>query len=119
MTKTDIGKKAMISALEKSLGVVATACKIVGMARETHYQWYRKDEDYKKKVDDISELTIDFAESKLHKQIEDGNITAIIFFLKTKAKHRGYIERQEVDNSGTLTIKKIIEGSQDGDNSPE
>jgi transcriptional regulator of acetoin/glycerol metabolism len=30
-------KKAMIEALEQSLGVVTTACKIVGISRNTHY----------------------------------------------------------------------------------
>ena len=30
-------KKAMVDALEKSLGVVTTACKSVGIDRGTHY----------------------------------------------------------------------------------
>ena len=34
-------------------------------------------------------------EGQLLSQIRRGNITAIIFFLKTKAKHRGYVERHE------------------------
>ena len=42
-------------------------------------------------------MAIDFAESQLHKQIRDGNSTATIFFLKTKGKKRGYVERQEIE----------------------
>ena len=36
--KTDINKKAMIIALEKSLGIVTPACKNVGISRDTHYR---------------------------------------------------------------------------------
>jgi len=40
MTKTDnIKKQAMIEALTDSLGVVTIACKKVGIARNTHYEW--------------------------------------------------------------------------------
>ena len=97
MTKTDIHKKAMLDALEKSLGVVTSACKSVGIARQTHYEWMKEDILYKTAVDELSDVAIDFAESQLHKQIREGNSTATIFFLKTKGKKRGYIERQEVD----------------------
>jgi hypothetical protein len=90
----------MIEALEKSLGVVTSACKQVGIARQTHYEWYSEDADYKAAVDSIADVAIDFAESQLHKQIKEGNSTATIFFLKTKGKKRGYVERQEIDAVG-------------------
>ena len=100
MTKTDTHKKAMIEALEKSLGVVTSACKSVGIARQTHYTWMREDEEYKDAVDAIGDVALDFAESQLHKQIQDGNSTATIFYLKTKGKKRGYVERQEIEQTG-------------------
>ena len=90
-------KKAMIEALEKSLGVVTTACKNVGINRKTHYDWLLKDAEYKKQVESIEDIAIDFAESKLHKQIDKGDTTATIFYLKTKGKKRGYVERIEKD----------------------
>lgn len=86
----------MIEALEKSLGVVTTACKSVGIARQTHYEWFKEDENYRRAVEDIADVALDFAESKLHKQIEQGDTTACIFYLKTKGKKRGYVERQEI-----------------------
>ena len=39
MDKTEHHKKAMLEALEKSLGVVTSACKSVGIGRTTHYLW--------------------------------------------------------------------------------
>ena len=99
MDRTEQHKKAMLDALEKSLGVVTSACKTVGIGRTTHYLWMDSDSEYKAAVDSLSDVALDFAESQLHKQIKDGNSTATIFFLKTKGKKRGYVERQELDVS--------------------
>ena len=94
-TKSDILKKQILIALEKSLGVVTSACKNVGVARSTFYDWYNGDEEFKKSVDSIEDIALDFAESQLHKQIKDGNVTATIFYLKTKGTKRGYIEKHD------------------------
>ena len=95
LSNTDILKKQIIKALEQSLGVVTVACKNVGIARQTFYEWYKNDEEFKKSVDSIEDIALDFAESQLHKQIKDGNVTATIFYLKTKGVKRGYVERQD------------------------
>jgi hypothetical protein len=97
MDKTEQHKRAMLDALEKSLGVVTAACKAVGIGRTTHYLWMQEDAEYRAAVEGLSDVALDFAESQLHKQIKDGNSTATIFYLKTKGKKRGYIERQEVE----------------------
>lgn len=112
MTKTDTTKKAMLSALEKSLGVVTTACKSVGISRETHYKWLREDESYKESVDDLVNVALDFAETQLHKQISKGNPTSTIFYLKTKGKNRGYVERQEIQHDGGEGLRiEIVDGN--------
>ncbi len=99
----------MLDALEKSLGVVTSACKTVGIGRTTHYLWLQEDKEYKAAVEELSDVAIDFAESQLHKQIKEGNSTATIFFLKTKGKKRGYVERQEVDvSSGKLFQIEVL-----------
>ena len=109
MDRTEQHKKAMLDALEKSLGVVTAACKSVGVGRTTHYLWMDTDPEYKAAVEELSDVAIDFAESQLHKQIKDGNSTATIFFLKTKGKKRGYIERQEIDvSSGKLFQIEVL-----------
>ena len=112
MTNSDINKNRMIEALEKSLGIVTTACKKVGISRQTHYRWTEEDEAYKIAVDSISDIALDFAESQLHKQIQEGNSTSTIFYLKTKGKKRGYIEKSEVDmnanHSGEIKIVREI-----------
>lgn len=93
--KTLHNKKALIEAMEKSLGVVTQACKIVGVSRWTYYDYYNNDKEFAKEIDEIQNIALDFAESQLHKQISSGNISGIIFYLKTKGKNRGYVERTE------------------------
>lgn len=99
MNKTEQHKKAIIEALEKSLGVVTTACKKVGIGRTQFYQWLKDDKEFAEQVDDIQNIALDFAESQLHKQIGEGNTSATIFYLKTKGKNRGYIQRVEQEHT--------------------
>jgi len=107
INKIQQNKRRLIEAMEKSLGVVTTACKLAGLDRGTYYNYYNDDPDFAKQCDDIENIVIDFAESQLHKQIKDGNPTSTIFFLKTKGKKRGYFEKQvnENINSGMLQIQ--------------
>jgi len=93
----DTQKKAMLEALERSLGIVSTACQAANISRQTHYNWMKADREYADAVNELANRTLDFAESHLHKLIKDGNPAATIFFLKTKGKGRGYVERQEIE----------------------
>ena len=102
----------MIDALVKHLGIVTNACKEVGIARQTHYEWYAEDPKYKNAVDDISEVALDFAEEMLFEQMRKKDTTAIIFYLKTRGKSRGYIEK--VDHGiifDSPPVIKIIKGN--------
>jgi len=109
MNKTEQHKKAILEALEKSLGVVTTSCKKVGIGRTQFYNWLNDDNEFRTKVNDIQNVALDFAESQLHKQIGDGNTSATIFYLKTKGKNRGYVERQEITGAEGMPTNFQIE----------
>jgi predicted transcriptional regulator len=103
-----IKKETLLKALEKSLGVVTVACKKAEIPRSTFYKWLNDDEKFAKDVTDIENIALDFAESQLHKQIADNSTPATIFYLKTKGKKRGYVERQEITGAdGTPSNVKI------------
>jgi len=84
----------------KRCGNVSKTCEAVGIGRTTFYNWYKLREDFAQEIDNIKEAVIDNVEDKLIEKIEAGDITAIIFFLKTRAKHRGYAEKLEVSQQG-------------------
>jgi hypothetical protein len=97
VTKSDTLKKKLLEALEQSLGIVTDACKMAELSRQSHYRWLKDDELYREAVEAIQDMALDFAESSLYQQIREKNTPATIFYLKTKGKHRGYIERTEID----------------------
>ena len=101
--KTKHNKKQLLEALEQSLAIVTTACKKVGVSRKTYYEYYKTDPEFKASVDDLSNVALDFAESHLHKQIKNGIPASTIFYLKTKGKKRGYIEKSEVDVNNSVS----------------
>ncbi len=88
-------KEAVLEALNKSSGIVASACKAANISRFTFYKWYNEDEDFREKVDDVRELQKDFAEALILKKMKEGDTTMIIFYAKTQMKDRGYSERVE------------------------
>lgn len=120
--RTKIKKKEMITALEKELGIVTAACKRTGISRKTHYNWLEQDPRYAEKVAEMPERTLDFVENALFKNIKAGVPSAQIFYLKTKGKRRGFVEKQEIEHMGKLDNKfevEIIEVLKEEDNSFE
>lgn len=97
------------------MGNVSKACKAANISRQTFYDWM-KDKQFAGKVDEVREGLLDFAEHQLLSNIRDGKTAEILFYLKTKGKGRGYIERQEVDTVGDKMFEvKIVKNETDTD----
>jgi adenosylcobinamide amidohydrolase len=105
---TKIKKDKMLVALQQSMGVVSSACTKAGVSRSQHYVWMEEDKEYKEAVYNVSEMAIDLAEASLLNQIREGNTSATIFYLKTKGKNRGYVERTELSMPDNTPIKVHI-----------
>ena len=103
-------KEVVLDALNKSSGIVASACKAAGISRFTFYKWLKEDSDFAEKVEDIKELQKDFAEALILKKMKEGDTTMIIFYAKTQMKDRGYTERKEItgkDGEDLIRSKEI------------
>ena len=114
-------KENLLKALEKSLGVVTTACNQAKLSRHTFYEYCKDDANFQMRVNEITEEAIDFVESKLYDHIRDGNIASAIFYLKTKAKNRGYSERFEIEGNtkSTISIEPYIKPDLLGEGEPD
>ncbi len=103
-----IKKESLLKALENSLGIISTACNNTGIGRTTFYRWYNEDEDFKKKVDDIENIKLDYVETQLMKNIQNQDTRSIIFYLQHKGHKRGYIQKQNINlTANDEDIKKV------------
>ena len=99
------GKKAISEKITEKRGNLSAVARSFGRSRTWIYKTLNdKYPELWDVVEDARESLIDDAESELQKQMFKGNITALIFFLKTQGKKRGYIERQEIEHDGKLVI---------------
>ena len=76
---------------------VSKACEAVNIARCTYYAWIDKSDIFAQKRAEAEESIYDRVEDSLMNLIDDGNVTAVIFYCKTKMKKRGYIESMTID----------------------
>ena len=113
--KTD-KKDLVIECLERSLGIVTPAVKEAGISRDTFYKWYKTDTDFKAKVDDINEVTLDFVENQLLKKIKEGSEKSIMFYMRYKARKRGYTDNVDITSNGnTIWVAKFPNNRKDDD----
>jgi hypothetical protein len=103
--KSRQNKLRLVEAMHKSLGIVTQACAAVGVHRDTYYEYYKKDAEFKRQIDDIQNVALDFVEGQLFKQINKGEVSSTIFYLKTKGKNRGFVERSEVEVAEVKSFK--------------
>ena len=82
-------------AIQDANGILTVAARKLGCSRSTVYNYIDRYKAVKAAYAEANESNIDLVETKLMENIIGGNVAAQIFFLKTKAKHRGYVERTE------------------------
>ncbi len=93
-------KKILLEQFKK-VPIVQLACEKTGISRATYYRWRQEDTDFAKKADaylaESVDIVNDMAESKLLSLIKEGNMTAIIYWLKHR--HKAYSTRVELSGS--------------------
>jgi len=94
-TSDDV-KKKFPDYLVETYGIVGAACQKAGIHRGTYYKWRKADPEFAKICDEVEIVTHSFVEDKLLAKIAQDDTTAIIFYCKTKLRHKGYSERVEL-----------------------
>ena len=105
-------KSELIKAIKDSGGIMST------IANRLNCDWHTADKKIREAdlldlLNDEKETLLDLAESKLIQNIQEQDNTAIIFYLKTQGKKRGYIERSEVQNDVSLTVTELTPEQRD------
>lgn len=96
-------KAQVAAALQESNGFQTEAARILGCSHTSVRRYLEKYPSLREVLEEQQEKLLDFAESKLIQAIKSGEIAAIIFYLKTKGRARGYVEKTE------LTLRTLDE----------
>lgn len=86
-------------------GNVGEACKMMQLGRDVYLKWLNDDPNFRFDVMVLVEEMGDFVENALLKKIQDGDTQAIMFYCKTKLKHRGYQEDAKASTTGPSKTK--------------
>jgi hypothetical protein len=114
-------KARVIEVLREFDGVIKYACHEAKISRSTFYNWKETDPEFKAQVDEIAEEATDEMEYTFLQKCrgvkavdQDGIVykvppdtTALIFYLKTKGKDRGYTEKQTFD-IGSIDVNVTV-----------
>lgn len=110
-------ERNFIKRLEEKRGIIGAACRSMGISRTTYYRWKKKDVDFAEAADDAVSGQVDEVEGKLLDLIESGETAAVIFYMKTKGRDRGYgekyvpeVEREEPERKMDPKAAKIMGG---------
>ncbi|KKT30745.1 MAG: hypothetical protein UW18_C0011G0006 [Microgenomates group bacterium GW2011_GWF1_44_10] len=98
-------KQDLVDAIHKYNGNISAIARAFGITRSAIYDYIEKRPELKDIIQDERESILDDAESELFKQAKRGNLSALIFFLKTQGKKRGYVERSEITGSEGAAIR--------------
>jgi hypothetical protein len=105
--KQQFTAEEVAAAVYEAKGLASIAAKRLGCTAHTVRNYAAKYPTVREAITQAREDLKDFAESKLLQAIDRGEVVPIIFFLKTQAKDRGYVERNEVEHSGSLDVTKL------------
>ena len=108
-TKKEDTAQRIINNMNAAHGLLTSVSKLTGIGYRTVCRYAAENAEVQEAIIQAKECALDYAESKLFTAIKKGSMTAIIFYLKTQGKKRGYIERQEVTGAEgapiTFTMK--------------
>ena len=102
-------KQKFLFALRSSHGIIKSACEETGISRMTVHRWRKADPNFNEEMEAImKDDQFDFVESKLMERIKGGDTVAIIFYLKTKGKNRGYSEKAVPDAPAKAVPPEVL-----------
>lgn len=94
VTKTQLKKAKAVELWRETKGHISNICRALGINRGTFYLWLKNDPNFSTSLlDSESELNDDIREALIQK-CADGDMTAIIFYLKSR--HPDFKENRNI-----------------------
>jgi hypothetical protein len=109
-------KSEFLKALDENIGIATTVCIKHGITRDTYYRWLRSDPDFAEKVQAIKDRGVDFAEDMLMSKVVAGDLQAVMFFLRSQGKHRGWNDKVDINvsaNTNASITDKVMDNLDD------
>lgn len=104
-----IQEKPLILEQLRKTPIVQMACEKMGIARATYYRWRKDDEPFARAADQaLMEgvlLMNDMAESQLLSAVRDGDMTAIMFWLR--CRHASYGNKLQLNATVEHTDRSL------------
>jgi len=89
----------VIRGIIRARGNLSAAARWLGCSRMTVHNYINKHKEVRIAYEMANSIGLDDVENYLMNNAEHGNVTAQIFYLKTKGKHRGWTENDFLDTS--------------------
>lgn len=109
--KSKVSDKQIIEALKATHGFQSQACKLlerqlkISFTTSAMSKRISASEAIKSALAEMLTADLDYAENKMWELIKNGNVAALLFYLKTKGKERGYAERRELTGSNGTPLQ--------------
>jgi len=98
----------IIEALRNTQGLITRAASVLGVSVMWLRDMIEATPALQEVVQEIEEVWLDVAEDKLRKQLLQGNIRALEFYLSRKGKRRGYGEAKiEINGTGNFQLNWV------------
>lgn len=103
----------VIAAINDTKGMVYLAAQKLGCDAKTIYNYRDRYASVRAAMEQQDGMVNDIAEMKLYQAIMAGEMRAVEFRLRTKAKDRGYTERQELSGVNGKPIETEVSSKPD------
>ncbi len=106
-------EKTLLLEQLKKTPIIQIACEKLGIGRASFYRWKKEDPDFARRADEALQegilLMNDMAESQLLSKIRDGELPAIMFWLRSR--HQAYGSKVELKT--TLERRHVLTPEQE------
>lgn len=84
------------------------ACRRIGLREYQYQKWLRYDPDFAALIETIPELRKDFLEGAFYTKVAEGDVSCILFGLRTQAADRGYGKENVVRHEHKFELEEVL-----------